>query len=284
MRVDIPSPTSLPRLRTPNPLPPLGVGCNSDPPTSQPQNGGPTDSDKTRLAAALPGIAPRILPDLHVGAGGAVQEAEGLFNGDAAFPLGAINAETNAGTHDMKRALDEAADLITWFSYDTKVTDRIYARTASFCSGSSNNFDQWDQGISFFLPNMTWYQPPGYVHVMITKTWAEQTLQATFAPGNATFPFTAQRTADGKSLVLRAVNPLGGEQPFAVTLAGGALAAGPTYTLWTLSGDEDDADNTPSNPTKISPQQAQVPIAAGAASISATLPARTFAVMVITLQ
>jgi hypothetical protein len=34
----------------------------------------------------------------------------------------------------------------------------LYARTASFCLGTSNNFDAWDQGIAFFLPNMTWLQ------------------------------------------------------------------------------------------------------------------------------
>ena len=33
-------------------------------------------------------------------------------------------------------------------------------------------------GISFFLPNMTWFQPPGYVHIMFSQTWAETTVLA----------------------------------------------------------------------------------------------------------
>ena len=33
--------------------------------------------------------------------------------------------------------------------------------------------------ISFFLPNMTWIQPPGYVHVMFTDTWQGNGLNVT---------------------------------------------------------------------------------------------------------
>ena len=236
--------------------------------------------------ALAPSAVARVLPDVHVGAKGGVEAAAGLFNNPpvAGFNTGAINAETNAGTHDLQRGLDEAADLIDWFSYDVKVTDRIYARTSSFCTGSSNNFDTWDQGISSFLPNMTWYQPPGFVHIMITNTWAETVVQSTFAPGNDTFPFIAQRTADGKTLVLRAVNYAAGVQPFQVMLTGGVQAAGPSYTLWTLGGlDRLGADNTPSNPTSISPQSSEVPVAQGATVISASVPEHTFVVMSISL-
>jgi hypothetical protein len=31
-----------------------------------------------------------------------------------------------------------------------------------------------DQGLVFFLPNMTWLQPPAYVHQMISNTWFPQ--------------------------------------------------------------------------------------------------------------
>jgi hypothetical protein len=116
-----------------------------------PDNGGLNAADAARLLALRgPGIAPRVLPDLHVGAGGAVEAAAGLFANPPVpgFNQGAINAETNAGTHDLQRALDEASDLIDWFTSSTNTTDRLYARTASFCTSSSNNFDSWDQGIS----------------------------------------------------------------------------------------------------------------------------------------
>ena len=33
------------------------------------------------------------------------------------------------------------------------------------------------QGISFFLPNMTWLQPPGFVHKLIKDTWRPHGLE-----------------------------------------------------------------------------------------------------------
>ena len=103
-----------------------------------PDNDGLRSADAARLLAAAPGVVPRILPDLHVGAGGAVDSAAALFANPPTpgFSQGAVNCETNAGTHDLQRALDEAADLIDWFTADTAVTDRLYARTASFCFSS----------------------------------------------------------------------------------------------------------------------------------------------------
>jgi hypothetical protein len=248
-----------------------------------PENGGVNAADAAALLAAVPDAVPRILPDLHVGAGGAVEEARDLFAHPPVpdFNQGAINAETNAGTHDLKRALDEAADLIEWVNADAPTASRLYARTASFCSGTSNNFDSWDQGISFFLPNMTWFQPPGYVHIMFKNTWADTTLAATGAP----FPFAAQRSADGKTLVLRAVNTYGGAWPFNVTLTGMA-AAGSDVTVWTLGGakNKHSDDNTPANPTFVAPVQTAMPIAAGATAISYAMEANMFVILQVPLQ
>jgi hypothetical protein len=44
-----------------------------------PENGGVNAADAAAILAAMPDVVPRILPDLHVGAGGAVGEARGLF-------------------------------------------------------------------------------------------------------------------------------------------------------------------------------------------------------------
>jgi hypothetical protein len=73
-----------------------------------------------------------------------------------------------------------------------------------------------DQGISFFLANMTWLQPPGHVHTMISDSWAEFTLSfhADTMPANLTF--NAQKKASG-GLVFRAVNH--GSAPLPVTVA-----------------------------------------------------------------
>ena len=77
--------------------------------------------------------------------------------------MGAVNAETNDGSHTMLRAAKEAADLNAWFNCDeasggTGFCQRLKFRTASFCNERSGHFDAFDQGISFFLPNMTWIQ------------------------------------------------------------------------------------------------------------------------------
>ena len=238
---------------------------------------------KRALSALAPDVIPRIMPDLHVGAGGAVEAAANLFSSPPVpgFNQSAINCETNAGTHDLRRALNEAADLIDFFTADVAITSRIYARTASFCFGSSNNFDTWDQALAFFLPNMTWLQPPGYVHTMIKQTWAEQVLAA---DGAGAFPFAAQRTADSRTLVLRAVNPSASVQPFGVSLLG-ASVAGLSFQVLSLGGTgfSDSDDNTPAAPTFISPISATRPIPAGATNITFSLEPLSFIVALIPL-
>lgn len=81
--------------------------------------------------------------DLHVGANGAVDLAKQVFSNPPipGFDTGAINCETNANSHNHQRALQEAADLIDWFTANISITNRLYARTASFCSGTSAQFD-----------------------------------------------------------------------------------------------------------------------------------------------
>jgi hypothetical protein len=56
----------------------------------------------------------------------------------------------------MTRAMSEATDLNDWFNCAEVDCTRLHFRTASFCDERSGHFDAFDQGISFFLPNMTW--------------------------------------------------------------------------------------------------------------------------------
>ena len=65
------------------------------------------------------------------------------------------NLETNAGTHDMLRALNEAMDLNAFFSLTSPQREHVLVRTASFCMERSGHFEDGmlnDQGLSFFLP------------------------------------------------------------------------------------------------------------------------------------
>ncbi len=93
---------------------------------------------------------------------------------------------------------------------------------------------------------------------MISDTWAEQTLAATFTTPNA-IPFAAQRTGDKKTLVLRAVNPNGVPQGLTVDLQSVSLS-GTQFTVWVLSGASPAEDNTPAFPTRVSPQKISVGI------------------------
>jgi len=133
-----------------------------------------TDVQKaSKLVEKFPYIQSRMVVDLHVGSGGGVGQAQAIFDKFSPFPMGAVNAEVNAGNHDMTRAMTEAADLMEWFNQDMK---NLYFRTASFCNERSGHFDGFDQGLSFFLPNATWLQPPGHVHSMIAQTFESQRL------------------------------------------------------------------------------------------------------------
>lgn len=219
---------------------------------------------------------PQIAPDIHVGGGGAVEAAESDFAALPDFPQSAINCETNAGTHHMQRALDEAADLMDWFNTQPPVIGRLLARTASFCSERSGNFDGFDQGISFFLPNMTWIQPPGYVHQIISNTWAPQALFVTLngAPQSAVAA-SAQKSADGTTLTVRLVN----SSPYdtMVQIVINDVTVNSQATIWSLGSAQLVADNTPAAPTAISPVQSSASVPSGS---NFTLSAQTF----VTLQ
>lgn len=76
------------------------------------------------------------------------------------------------GLHDMGRAVLEGADLNEWLSLTPPFSNQLLARAASFCTERSGHFEAWDltdQGMAFFLPNMTWLQPPAHVHAMISR-------------------------------------------------------------------------------------------------------------------
>lgn len=248
-----------------------------------PDNGGLNAADAARaVSLGLP--IERLMPDLHVGAGGAVGVAATLFANPPVpgFNQSAINCETNANAHDLNRALAEAADLIDFFTADTTVTDRIYARTASFCTGTASQFDSWDQGISFFLPSgyMSWLQPPGHVHAMIAQTWADTTVQATFNSSQS-FPFSAHITTNGSQVVLRAVNTAAADQPVTIGFSNLVLS-GSNATVWTLTGASSSDDNTLSFPNKVTPVQSIIGITS-TTSLSLILPAISFVVVVATL-
>merc|ERR1712060_802418 len=122
--------------------------------------------------------------------------------------------------------------------------------------GASNDFDAWDQGISFFLPNGTWLQPPGYVHKMIAETWQPNALKI---DANSSTTASAQKSDDGKTLVLRYANPAPATAVTVHLKGGMSDVAYTSATTWTLSSDDPNAANPPGQPSLISPVKATLP-------------------------
>ena len=248
-----------------------------------PQNGFLNDADIRKAAALQPRLDSQLLADLHIGGGGAVASAEALFSSrnltQAGLEIGAANAETNANAHAFVRAMTEAADLNSWFNAEIAAAAskrRLHFRAASFCTASSNDFDNWDQGLSFFLPNSTWLQPPGFVHSMIARTWQPNALRVDVPSppsggvwgsqlrqsGNASdhSVCSAQKSDDNKTIVLRFVNtryaagPLAPAMALTVHLTGAmADAVFSSATMWTLSSTDPQAVNTAGQPRRVAP-------------------------------
>lgn len=218
------------------------------------------------------GLGANVAEDFHVGPGGAVEHAEGLFEKYPNQTMGACNAETNAGIHTMSRALMEADDILDWLSCSAPWCKRLWFRTASFCTERCGHYDAYDQGITFFLPNMTWIQPPGYVHQMITNTWQPNGVGVSSPCTGSQCRASAELSDDGKTLALRFVNHSPTTQDVKISLQG--FIASSQVTVLQISGQLGDA-NPPGNPTLISPTSVTQPLPAGN---TFTVPGNSFTV------
>eukprot|EP01062_Namystynia_karyoxenos_P003544 TRINITY_DN11283_c0_g1_i1.p1 TRINITY_DN11283_c0_g1~~TRINITY_DN11283_c0_g1_i1.p1 ORF type:complete len:833 (+),score=275.17 TRINITY_DN11283_c0_g1_i1:84-2501(+) len=246
-------------------------------------NNGKYLTDQDGEDAEMLGLKDHLLSDLHVGAGGAVGGSQKLFAKKPKWTEGSINLETNAATHHMDRALAEGQDLIEWFSTfipstSRDRTSRIKARTASFCTERSGHFDAFDQGITFFLPNMSWIQPPGYVHKMIHDTWLPLSVPVNLSGGSA-LAAGAQRSADGTSLRLLVTNQAESVSNLHISIKG--MNPAPGVTITTLTAPSLDSANPPGQPTLISPQTTKAPWTNGG---NISVPSLSFNVIQISRQ
>jgi hypothetical protein len=167
----------------------------------------------------------------------------------------AMNLETNCGDHTVSRMLEEGDDLNAFFRYDNP---RLLGRAASFCMERSgyNEAGLNDQGLAFFLPNMTWIQPPGYVHHMVARTWQPNNVEVTYDCENVSI--SAQASEDAKALVVRvtARSAVTLAVDFAVGVNGRVkvTSANSTTIHWpSLAG-----ANTPAQPDLIKPVESAV--------------------------
>jgi hypothetical protein len=252
-----------------------------------PTNGGVSRAQADALSA-IPGFdVSRIGPDCHVGGGGGVQCAINDFNAMPDFKQSFINCETNAAISSMERAIQESSDLQTWFNVNKSLQERLWGRAASFCSERSGHFDGFDQGISFFLPNMTWLQPPGYVHQMIKKTWQPNAYAVELSPTTSPLVASAQVSDDGLTMRIQVVNPTYDPANFTVTLTGNGFVPSSVCDLWTLSEPAEvqpidkTLGNTPYQPTFISPVLTSAQWALGSLTNTWAVPPYSFQILVV---
>jgi hypothetical protein len=227
------------------------------------------------------------MPDCHVGGGGGITCATSDFARLPDFGQSFINCETNAAISSMERAIQEASDLQTWFNVSEELQARLRARTASFCTERSGHYDAYDQGLVFFLPNMTWLQPPGQVHAMIARTWVGGAALRTDSQGGGWLSSSAQVSDDGATVVVQLVNPQNAQGGSVVTLSTPGFAPSGVVSVLTLQVPDTPpgqqvnkgAGNTPANPLYIAPVLTEAHWPAGAPALNVTLPPYSFTIL-----
>ena len=134
-----------------------------------------------------------------------------------------------------------------------------------------------DQGLIFFLPNMTWGQPPFYSHQMISQYWQANAVHITsnansslacperlnrkqlkrWQPGygvdGCPGAFSAQASDDGKTLIVRFVNMGAGPVTLDLSVKNKDGAVPASAKMHLLHSAHMTAVNTPAEPLHVSP-------------------------------
>jgi hypothetical protein len=153
--------------------------------------------------------------------------------------------EYNAGNHAVKRAL---ANAIATHAIERDGRLPIVT-SANGLQPDGQNDNGWDQGLLFLDPAQVWLQPPGYVTQMFSRNYLPQLVPCRVTGTAGSLDAVAARDADGRTLVLQAVNP--GAQPVAAQLnLAGFVPAQPGAKVTELSGPMD-AVNTAVDTGKI---------------------------------
>ena len=146
-------------------------------------------------------------------------------------------------------------------------------------------------GIAYFLPNATWLQPPGHVHVMASDALrlAPNAMATTVSPASANWlAASAQLSADRTLLVVQMVNQNTFGQPVNVTISLAGSGFNPSGAVLATSLSDPAADvsagvlpntsagNTPGQPLYIAPHVNQLQWPAGVTSWIVSLPAFSY--------
>ena len=159
--------------------------------------------------------------------------------------------EFNAGNHSQKRALANALAIQA-----VERDGRIPITTSANClQPDGQNDNGWDQGLLFLNPSQVWLQPPGYVTQMLSHNYLPRLVRCQVdGPANQ-LDANANRSLDGKTLVLQVVNPT--EQGVAAQIhLAGFVPRNPLAEVTELSGPLA-AVNTAEKPGALVPTRSQ---------------------------
>lgn len=163
--------------------------------------------------------------------------------------------EENGNHHDLSRALGHARQINRF----SRLGEDFYIDTSANClQAQSRNDNGWDQGIMFYLPNMTWLSPLGYSIQMISHTDQPNLLEFhDDSSWNGTLDILAVQSKDGMTTVVRVVNTASYPVNCSLTLFG--LSCQGTVTvqsqeLYDTTNEGLSVVNPPGQPDKISPR------------------------------
>jgi hypothetical protein len=114
------------------------------------------------------------------------------------------------------------------------------------------NDNGWDQGLLFLDPSRVWFQPPGYVTRMVSRSYQPVGVPAEVRGGADKLKVAAARSEDSKVLVLRVVNV--GDGPVTAALAVEGFAPARLAASVEELAAPSDAMNTAREPRRVAPR------------------------------
>ena len=124
--------------------------------------------------------------------------------------------ELNANHANQGRALGNALAINA-----AERDGRLPIVTSANClQPDGENDNGWDQGLLFLNPSQVWLQPPGYVTQMYSDHYQPLEIRASVVDSDIHLDVAAERSEDGKRLVLKVVNPNSQPAPTVIIVHG----------------------------------------------------------------
>jgi 3-keto-disaccharide hydrolase/Alpha-L-arabinofuranosidase 1 domain/Alpha-L-arabinofuranosidase C-terminal domain len=159
--------------------------------------------------------------------------------------------ELNANNHSQRRALANA-QAINAAERDGRLP---IVCSANCLQPDGQNDNGWNQGLLFLNPSQVWLQPPGYVTKMYSDNYEPEEVWSQVQDPANDLNVSAQRSQDGKTLVLKVVN-LGKKVKPASLIIRGFAPNRPVAKVEELTGPLG-AKNTAAAPDQITPTSKQ---------------------------